>query len=163
MNPFAFITTQVPAGTYRLEIQSRGESSGGGRAYGRYTLRSSTDVVGFEGCPSIVPLPFSGTIQGDWSVSDCLLPTMLRYELRRHDYYALQVTTQRDVVLILESPGINSTLALFARDGAPVTDTMALGEPGRIATQLAPGTYIVRVGVGSATQRETGRYTLRVR
>jgi hypothetical protein len=87
---------------------------------------------------------------------------MGRYELRRHDYYLLHVMSRRDVVLTLESPGINSTLALFTRDGAPVADAMAIGEPGRIVSQLAPGAYIVRVGVGSATERETGRYMLRV-
>jgi hypothetical protein len=87
---------------------------------------------------------------------------MLRYELRRHDYYLLQVTSRRDVVLTLESPGINSTLALFTRDGAPVADAMAIGEPGRIMSQLSPGEYVVRVGVGSGNGRETGRYTLRV-
>lgn len=162
VNPFAFLSTQVPAGTYRIEIQSRGESGGGGRAYGHYTLRSSTDVAGFEGCPTLEPLPASGVVQGEWSVEDCLLPTMLRYELRRHDYYLLQVMSRRDVVLSLESPGITSTLALFTRDGAPVADAMAAGEPARIATQLAPGTYVVRVGV-AGPERETGRYTLRVR
>lgn len=163
VNPFAFLSTQVPPGTYRIEVQSRGESSGGGRAYGRYTLRSSTDVAGFEGCPVLEPLPASGLVQGEWSVADCLLPTMLRYELRRHDYYLLQVTSRRDVVLALESPGITSTLALFTREGAPVADAMAIGEPGRIVSQLAPGTYVVRVGVASGNGRETGRYTLRVR
>jgi hypothetical protein len=163
VNPFAFFSTQVPAGSYRIEIQSRGESNGGGRAYGRYTLRSSTDMAGFEGCPSLVPLPSTGTVQSDWSVADCLLPTMLRYELRRHDYYLLQVPSRRDVFLSLESPGITSTLALFARDGAPVADAMAIGEPGRIVTQLAPGTYVVRAGVAPGSGPETGRYTLRVR
>lgn len=164
VNPFAFVSTQVPAGTYRIELQSRGESGGGGRAYGRYTFRSSTDVAGFEGCPTLEQLPASGAIQGEWSVADCLLPTMLRYELRRHDYYyLLQVTSRRDVALTLESPGINSTLALFTRDGAPVADAIAGDEPGRIVSQLAPGAYVVRVGVGSGNGRETGRYTLRVR
>ena len=109
------------------------------------------------------PLPMSGVVQGEWSVADCLLPTMLRYDLRRHDYYLLQVTSRRDVVLTLESPGITSTLALFTRDEAPVGDAMATGGPARITTQLAPGTYVVRVGVASGDGRETGRYTLRVR
>ena len=45
-----------------------------------------------------------------------------RYELRRHKYYLLQVTSRRDLVLTLESPGINSTLALFTRVGAPVAE-----------------------------------------
>jgi hypothetical protein len=163
VNPFAFFSTQVPAGSYRIEIQSRGESNGGARAYGRYTLRSSTDVAGFEGCPTLEPLPAVGQVEGEWSVEDCLLPTMLRYELRRHDYYLLRVTSRRDVVLTLESPGIGSTLALFSRDGAPIADAITAGEPGRIAMQLAPGAYVVRVGVASGDRRETGRYTLQGR
>jgi hypothetical protein len=163
VNSFATLTTQVPPGTYRLEVENRTESSGGGRAFGRYTLRSSTDVAGFEGCPKLEPLPTSGVVAGEWSVEDCLLPTMMRYDLRRHDYYLLDVSSRRDVTLTLESPGVTGTFALFTRTGEPVADAMAAGERGRIATQLAPGTYVVRVGVASGAQRETGRYTLRVR
>jgi hypothetical protein len=65
--------------------------------------------------------------------------------------------------LTLESPGINGTLALFTRDGSPVAETTSIGGPGRLAEQLAPGTYVVRVGVGLEAGRETGGYTLRVR
>jgi hypothetical protein len=163
VNSFATFSTQVPPGTYRLELESRGESSGGGRAFGRYTLRSSTDVAGFDGCPKLERLPASGLVAGEWSVEDCLLPTMMRYDLRRHDYYLLDVSSRRDVVLTLESPGVTGTLALFTRTGEPVADAMAAGEPGRIAAQLAPGTYVIRVGLASGAERETGRYTLRVR
>ncbi|HEX6749208.1 MAG TPA: hypothetical protein VF092_18065 [Longimicrobium sp.] len=163
VNSFATLATQVQPGTYRLEVENRTESSGGGRAFGRYTLRSSTDAAGFEGCPKLEPLPTSGVVAGEWSVEDCLLPTMMRYDLRRHDYYLLNVSSRRGVALSLESPGVTGTLALFTRTGEPVADAMAAGEPGRIATQLAPGTYVIRVGVASGAQRETGSYTLRVR
>ncbi|HSU13505.1 hypothetical protein [Longimicrobium sp.] len=163
VNSFAILSTQVPPGTYRLEVENRSESSGGGRAFGRYTLRSSTDVAGFEGCPKLETLPSAGLVAGEWSVEDCLLPTMMRYDLRRHDYYVLDVTSRRDVALSLESPGVTSTLALFTRTGEPVADAMVAGEPGRISAQLAPGAYVVRIGVASGAERETGRYTLRVR
>jgi hypothetical protein len=164
VNPFTFLSTQVPAGTYLLEVESRGDPIGDGRMFGRYTLRSSTDVSGFEGCPKLEPLPSSGTVFGGWSVDDCLIPTALRYDLRHHDYYQFSVTSRRDVTLTLESHGLGSTLALFTRDGEPVADVIAVGDrPGRIEKQLAPGTYVVRVGVLTGDPRETGHYTLRVR
>jgi hypothetical protein len=159
---FTYVVTQVPAGDYRLEVRSRGESFGG-RAYGRYRLRSSTDQIGFEGCPSAAPLPAAGVLQGEWSVDDCKQPAMMRLEMRYQDYYLLEVGVRREVKLTLDSPGINGTLALFTRDGAPVDEAMAIDEPGRITRQLAPGAYVVRVGVGLEAGRETGRYTLQVR
>lgn len=162
VGPFTFIISQVPSGTYRLEVQSRGASYGG-RAYGRYLLRSSTDQAGFEGCPTAAPLPAPGIVRGEWSVEDCAQPAMMRLEMRYHDYYLLEVPVRRDVTVTLESPGINGTLALFTRDGAPIDETMAIGGPGRITRQLAPGAYVVRVGVGLEAGRETGGYNLTVR
>lgn len=162
VGPFTYVVTQVPTGTYRLEVWSRGESFGG-RAYGRYLLRSSTDQVGFEGCSVLTPLPTSATVEGEWSVEDCVQPAMMRLEMRHQDYYLLQVTARRNVTVTLTSPGINGMLALFTRDGAPVDEAMAIGEPAWITRQLPPGAYVVRVGVGLEAGRETGRYTLSVR
>jgi hypothetical protein len=85
------------------------------------------------------------------------------FEPRRNDCSLLQGRRNATCPLTLEPPGISSTLALCARDGAPGADAMAVDERGRIVSQLALGAYIVRIGVGSATERETGRYTLRVR
>lgn len=159
---FTFIVTQVPAGTYRLEVRSKGGAFGG-RVFGRYVLRSSTDQAGFEGCPTADPLPATGVVRGEWSVEDCAQPAMMRLEMRYHDYYLLEVPVRRDVTVTLESPGVNGTLALFTRDGAPVAEAMSIGGPGQFAEQLAPGTYIVRVGVSLEAGRETGDYTLRIR
>jgi hypothetical protein len=88
---------------------------------------------------------------------------MMRLELRYHHYYLLELPARREVSLTLESPGVNGTLALFTRDGAPVDETMAVGGPGRMTKQLAPGSYVVRIGVGLEADWETGRYSLRVR
>lgn len=160
---FTFVSTQVPAGTYRIALRSEGGSSANDRIYGTYTLRSSTDQVGFEGCPVLQEVQLGATIQGEWSVSDCKNTVDVRWEKRYFDYYLLNVPRARDVTVTLNSPGINGTLTLFSRDGAPLKQVDAIGREGKIATQLSPGSYVIRVGVGSVGERETGRYTLRLR
>lgn len=158
---FTFISTQVPAGLYLLRVESRGGSADA-RLHGRYTLRSSSDEVGFEGCPRTDTLQMGSSVSGEWSVDDCRNAVNTRWDLHHFDYYRLRVAAARDVALELVSPGINSILTLFSADGAPLASAGAYGEPGRLSTQLAPGEYVVRVGVASGSPRETGRYTLRV-
>ncbi|MDQ3604868.1 MAG: hypothetical protein M3418_01560 [Gemmatimonadota bacterium] len=163
---FTSVSTQVPAGTYRLVLRSQGAEWKNSRPHGRYTLRSSTDQVGFEGCPTLPQIQLGSAVQGEWSVTNCTSPQFHATNLQRFDAYLLTVPAQRDVVLTLESPGINSSLNLFTRDGAPVAQSSAYGSEGRIARQLAPGAYVVRVGVAGMagpSDRQTGRYTLQVR
>jgi len=159
---FTFISTQVPAGTYRVALRSEAGISTNDRVYGKYTLRSSTDQVGFEGCPTVQEIQPGSTIQGEWSVSDCRNTVDVRWEKRYFDYYLVNVPRTRDATLTLNSPGINSTLTLFSRDGTPLKEASAIGREAKIATQLSPGAYVIRAGVGSVGERETGRYTLRV-
>lgn len=159
---FTFISTQVPAGLYLLQLESRGGSPDA-RLHGRYTLRSSSDQVGFEGCPRTDTLQAGSSISGEWSVEDCRIAVNTRWDLHYFDYYRLRVDTARDVALELASPGINSILTLFSADGAPLASADAFGVPGRLSSQLAPGEYVVRVGVASVSPRETGQYTLRIR
>jgi len=159
---FTFISTQVPAGLYLLTLESRGGSPDA-RLHGRYTLRSSSDQVGFEGCPRTDTIQAGSSISGEWSVEDCKLAVNTRWDLHYFDYYRLRFDTARDVALELASPGINSFLTLFSADGAPLASADAFGEPGRLSAQLAAGEYVVRVGVASYSRRETGPYTLRVR
>lgn len=163
MGEFTFVATQVPAGTYRLMVTSRRPGASTSRVYGRYRLRSSTDQVGFEGCPVLQDVQLGATVQGEWSVSDCELPVLDRFTIRYFDFYLLNVPREREVGITLESPGINSDVALFTRDGAPLEQADAYGRPGRFTRALAPGTYVIRVGIATASDRETGRYTLRVR
>ncbi|MDQ3557103.1 MAG: T9SS type A sorting domain-containing protein, partial [Gemmatimonadota bacterium] len=163
---FTSLSTQVPAGTYRLVLRSEGAEWMNSRPHGRYTLRSSTDQVGFEGCPPLQPVQLGSAVQGEWSVTDCTSPQFHATNLQRFDAYLLTLPAQRDVVLTLASPGIKSSINLFTRDGAPVAQASAYGSEGRITTQLAPGAYVVRVGVSGMagpSDRQTGRYTLQVR
>jgi hypothetical protein len=157
---FNTLKTQVPAGTYFVMLRSG--SSTAERLHGRYTLRSSTERVGFEGCPRQEMLPLDGTVQGEWEVSDCTRALHSRAQLFYFDVYELTVPAQRNVEITLASPGISSILDLYTRDGAPVDQAWGAGRENTIKRQLAPGSYVVRVGT-NGTPRETGRYTLRVR
>ena len=159
---FTFISTQLPAGLYLLQLVSEGGAPDN-RVYGRYSLRSSTNSIGFEGCPQIDTIQPTATVTGEWSVEDCIHAVNTRWDLHRFDYYRLRIPTRRDVTLELASPGINSLLTLFSADGAPLGGAESFGTPGVFSTQLAPGEYVVRVGVASYSPRETGSYTLRVR
>jgi hypothetical protein len=152
-----YFSAQVPAGTYQLRLQSRGDA----RVHGRYTLRTSTGDIGFEGCLVLPDAPLSGSVQGEWSVEDCRRPLFLRSETGFVDYYLLRVPSRRDVSIALESPGIGATLQLFTRDGAPVAEAEAYTGTGTLTAQLAPGAYVLRLGVAQGSERKTGRYTLR--
>lgn len=167
---FGTLTKQVPAGSYTVVLESKkdGYLGGGERLYGRFTMRSSTDDVGFAGCPDVAPIRMGARIQGDWSVADCEMAQGVMH--RYADYYLLDVSEQRDVLVTLSSSGINSQWSLFERDGAPVMDGYAVVEsehpfPGQqsMPRQLAPGRYILEVKVSDMTPRETGRYILTVR
>lgn len=155
-----YLSAQVPAGIYRLRLQSRSDA----RVHGRYTLRTSTGDVGFEGCLALPDAPLGGSVQGEWSVEDCRRPLFPRGELGHVDYYLLRVPARRDVTFVLESPGIGATLQLFTRDdGAPVADAEAYTGAGMLTAQLAPGAYVLRLGVAQGSERKTGRYTLWIR
>jgi hypothetical protein len=158
---FTLLSTQVSAGTYRLVLETRGIHTDA-RYYGPYRLSTSTDQVGFHGCTQIAEVRPGDTVQGEWSVTDCKQMGSNRWEQRFVDYYLLRVPQQRNVTLNLNAPGINSDLRLFSRDGVPLKEANTIGRDARIATQLAPGDYVVTVNVGNITSRETGRYTLRV-
>lgn len=155
----SFISVQVPAGSYRLQVHSRGDE----RLHGRYTLRTSTGDVGFEGCLALPEIAIGGTVQGEWSVDDCKRPLYPRWNLGHVDYHLLRVASRREISVALESPGIGSTLELFARDGTPVAQADAYTGEGTLSVQLEPGTYVLRVAVAQGTERKTGRYTLRIR
>lgn len=154
-----YVTAQVPAGVYRLQVHSRGDE----RLNGRYTLRTSTGEAGFEGCLLLPELPLGGSVQGEWSVEDCKRPLYPRWNVGHVDYYLLRVPARRQVSIALESPGIGSMLELFTRDNAPVAQTDAYTGAGTLSAQLEPGTYVLRVSVAQGSDRKTGRYTLRVR
>lgn len=154
-----YLSAQVPAGVYRLQLQSRGDE----RLFGRYTLRTSTGDVGYEGCLVLPETPLSGSVQGEWSVEDCRRSLFPRSETGFVDYYLLRVPARRDVSIALESPGIGATLQLFTRDGAPVAEAEAYTGAGTLTTQLAPGAYVLRLGIAQGSERKTGRYTLRIR
>jgi hypothetical protein len=154
-----YLSAQVPTGIYRLRLQSRGDA----RVHGRYTLRTSTGGIGFEGCLVLPDAPLGGSVQGEWSVEDCRRPLFPRGELGYVDYYLLRAATRHDVTFALESPGIGATLQLFTRDGAPVAEAEAYTGTGTLTAQLAPGAYVLRLGVAQGSERRTGRYTLRIR
>jgi hypothetical protein len=160
---FTSLSVQVPAGTYRITLRSRGDASSQGRLLGGYTLSTSTDRVGFQGCTRLAEVQPGRTVQGQWSVEDCRQPIGARDVGRYADYYLLQVPQSRDIAVSLESPAINSYVQLFRREGALLKSGDAFSQTGRIATQLAPGAYVLAVGTSSVNQRETGRYTLSVR
>jgi hypothetical protein len=160
---FTSLSVQVPAGTYRIALRSRGDASSQGRLLGGYTLSTSTDRAGFQGCTRLAEIQQGRSVQGQWSVEDCKQPIGARDVGRYADYYLFHVPQARDVVVSLESPGVNSYVQLFTREGALLKSGDAFSQTGRITTQPAPGAYVLAVGTSSVNQRETGRYTLSVR
>ena len=160
---FTSLFAQVPAGTYRITLRSLGGGASLGRVLGRYSLSSSTDRVGFGGCTKLPNLPLGQRREGEWSVDDCRQPIGSRDVGRYVDYYLLSVPGTRHVVLSLESPGINSYVQLFTREGAQIAVADAFSQTGRIERQLAPGAYVVGVSTSTVGARDTGRYTLFVR
>jgi hypothetical protein len=160
---FTSLSVQVPPGTYRIALRSRGGGSSQGRLLGGYTLSSSTDRTGFQGCTQLSEIQVGRIVQGQWSVADCKQPIGARDVGRYADYHLLQLSQPRDLAVSLESPGINSYLQLFTREGALLKSADAFSQAGRIRTQLAPGMYVLAVGTSSVNSVETGRYTLSVR
>jgi hypothetical protein len=160
---FTSLFAQVPAGTYRISLRSLGGGANVGRLLGRYSLSSSTERVGFGGCVKLPDLPLGQGRQGEWSVDDCKQPIGSRDVGRYVDYFLLSIPRARDVVVSLESSGINSYVQLFTREGAQIAVADAFSRTGRIEQQLAPGAYVVGVSTSSVHARDTGRYTLSVR
>jgi hypothetical protein len=159
---FTSLFTQVPAGTYRISLRSLGGTATGGRLFGRYTLSTSTDRVGFGGCTHLFEVSVGRPVQGEWSVDDCKQPIGSRDVGRYVDYFLLTVPQAREVAVSLGSPGINSYVQLLTREGAQLTMADAFSETGRIVRHLAPGTYVLAVSTSSVNSRETGRYTVSV-
>lgn len=154
-----FVSTQVVPGTYRLQLRSRGDE----RLFGGYMLRSSTGLVGFEGCLVLPDAPVSGVVQGEWAVDDCRRPLYPRWNTAPVDYYLVRVPARQELGIALESPSVGGTVDLFARDGTPVAQADASTGTGRLEAQLAAGEYVLRVGIVIGSERTTGRYTLRIR
>lgn len=158
----AELVTQLAPGTYAIRAAV---SQLGDRRTGRYTLTTTTDQVGFRGCLTLPTLPTDTVLQGTWSVSDCShRPLNVKNYV---DYYTFAVSGEKDVTLMLEAPGMKSTLTLLTRDGVEVADADGYPQtPARLEAQLAPGVYVAAAGVaafGGPGERKTGRYTLTLR
>jgi hypothetical protein len=117
-------TTQVTPGNYTIAVFSIiGD-------VGQYTLSTSTDEKGFNGCSILSKIELGTKVDGEITASDCTFGADLV------DYYEFSLTEQ-DTVAICGGAGVS----LFLRDGTPL-ETNIIARNGCFLRDLQPGSYV---------------------
>lgn len=159
---FVVFEEQLAPGDYRIVLHNAVQFDHD-RRFGTYTLTTSTDQVGFAGCLNLPEFSASGTVSGTWSVSDCKV-ALSAASTASIDYYRIDVPTERQLTIELDSPGVDAHVILHRRDGVVVASAGGmLQRASRLEETLAPGTYVIGVRPNELSERQTGAYTLRTR
>jgi serine protease Do len=145
----ARIVTTLPAGTYRIVVNTY--ASGDGGSY-NLSVTETTDP-----CAQAVAINVGQTRSGALAETDCRLPTN-----QNADIWRVSLSAQTALRITLTSPAFNAYLILVNANGQVVAedDDGSDGTNARITVTVPAGTYYIYAT--SYYEGQTGSYTLAV-